>query len=147
MSALLFTMSFRVWHPTRAASDVISVLNLPVWFAHSVGEPRRTPKGAPLAGVYGETYCCFLLQEKTRDRLDKCVARWCELLQTHDDFLQDFRHTGGKIEFYVSIFLDDDRGFELNNEMLKRMDDAGLGLSIEMYRLGNSELGKIEDGT
>src|SRR5215813_11173264 len=115
MSAPVFALSLRLWHPTQRAEGVISTLQLPIRFYHSVGDARRTPKGAPLEGTYEETYCCFRLEEKMRARLEQCISRWCKSLRQHHDFLGIFVQSGGKIEFYVSVFLEGDRGFELDN--------------------------------
>ena len=54
-------------------------------------------------------------------------------------FIREFLRTGGRVEFYVSIFLDGNRGYELDRSMLQRMSAIGLGLSVEMYRLSDTE--------
>ena len=143
MSAPVFTLSLRLWHSTQRADDIIAALQLPPRFYHSVGSDRQTPKGTPLDGIYEETYCCFLLEKKMRGHLDEYLEHWCEYLEKFTEFLNDFLRTNGKLEFYASIFLDGDKGFEIKNILLNRICALGLGLSIEMYRLSDKEAARI----
>jgi hypothetical protein len=140
MSAPTFSMSLRVWHPKRSADEILRVVRLPIRFHHTVGDPRKTPKGTPLEGIYKETYCCFELEKKTREYPERRITHWCQVIEAHSEFLADLVQTGGKAEFYVSVFLDGDRGFELDNELLTRMCAFRLGIAVEMYRLGDSEV-------
>jgi hypothetical protein len=140
MSSPVSNISLRFWHPTLPAIDIISEIDLPVKFNNSVGQQRRTPNGQPLEGTYQQTYCCFVLKTKTSRHLDTEFASGCEYLETRASFIQTFLQTGGTLEFYVSIFLDGDRSFELGNLLMRRMCALGVGLSIEMYRLSDKEL-------
>jgi hypothetical protein len=79
------------------------------------------------------------LKKKGKGRLDSDLISWCEYLEKRVIFFQKLARTGGKIEFYVSVFLDGDRGFEFNNSLLQRIYTLGLGLSVEMYRLSDAE--------
>jgi hypothetical protein len=92
-----------------------------------------------LNGIHSETYCCFLLKNKTRSRLDNEIIHSCEYLEQRADFVKDFARSGGTIEFYASIFLDGDGGFEVDRSLLQRILALGLGLSVEMYRLNDNE--------
>jgi hypothetical protein len=140
MSSPVSNISIRLWHPTLPAIDIISELALQVKFSNSVGQKKKTPKGEQLEGIYQETYCCFLFRTKTTEHLHKEFAAGCEHLEARASFMDNFLRTGGRLEFYVSIFLDGDRGFELDNLLLRRMDALGLGLSVELYRLRDEEL-------
>jgi hypothetical protein len=141
MSDLLFSLSLRLWHPTLAAVDLTSRFDLEVEVSHSVNERRRTPKGTLLDGVYPQTYCCLSLKKSGKSRLDRHLNSWCEYLEKRISFLREFVRTGGKLEFYVSIFLDGDKGFEVNSALAQRICTLGLGFSVEIYRLTDTEAG------
>jgi hypothetical protein len=133
MIDLLSIISLRLWHPTLSAAAIISEFDLKIRFSNSVNEHRKTPTGIPLDGVYKETYCCFQWKEKRLGRLDRDMISGCEYLEKHLVFLQEFLRTGGRLEFYVGIFLQGDSGFEIDNALFRRMQALGLGLSVEMY--------------
>jgi len=139
MNNLLFNISFHVQHQSLAALNIISEFDLTPRFFHSVGEARKTPKGTPLEGIYAETYCSFLLEKKVAGHLDEYLEHWRDYLEKHAEFLNGLLTSGGKLEFYVSIFLDGDKGFEIKNSQLKRIYALGLGLTVEMYRLSDEE--------
>jgi hypothetical protein len=136
----LFSIALRIWHPALPAKDVVSRIGLPVQFINSVGEQRRTPKGQLLEGVYTQTYCCFELKKKTAGHLDEDLIPWCSFLEERLPFMQELTNSGGRAEFRIGIFLDGDRGFELDNLLVGRIHVLGLGLSIEMYRLSDGEI-------
>ena len=140
MSKPLSSASLRFWHPKLSVSEVVSEIGMELEFSRDVGHERCTPKGRPLGGVNSETYCCFRLKKKSASHLHEDVRNACSILEKHLGFLDAFVITGGRLEFYASIFLDGDRGFELDNRLLRRMDAIGLGLSVEMYRLHDGEV-------
>jgi len=139
MSRPLSSIALRIWHPTLPAHELVSRIALPARFSNSVGEQRRTPKGQILEGVYAQTYCCFELKKKAASHLDEDLAPWCAFLEQRLPFMQQLARSGGRMEFRVGIFLDGDRGFEIDSLLLQRICAIGLGLSIEMYRLSDSE--------
>jgi hypothetical protein len=103
-------------------------------FSNSVGELRRTPDGTLLEGSHEQTYVSFPLLRKSRERLADEVPRLCAELDALGSILLDFKSTGGKLEFYVSVFLGDrDGGFELDASVIERMNALGLGLAVELY--------------
>lgn len=139
MSAPISSISLRLCHPTLPHSDIVREIGMKAEFSHTVGQQRRTPKGRLLEGLYRETYCCFKIKKKGASHLDDDLRPWCDFLEKHAIFLQVFLETGGRLEFYISIFLDGDRGFELDGPMLQRISALGVGLSVEMYRLSDDE--------
>ena len=82
-------------------------------------------------------------KKKSPGHLDEDLTPWCEFLEKKLTFLQEFLRTDGRLEFYIGIFLDGDRGFELDKLILQRICAIGLGLSIEMYRLSDSEVATL----
>jgi hypothetical protein len=50
-----FHVELFVVHPTLDPADISTALGLEAHHAHRVGDPRKTPKGRPLAGNYRDT--------------------------------------------------------------------------------------------
>ncbi|WP_312236802.1 hypothetical protein [Stenotrophomonas sp.] len=133
MSEILLNISLRVWHPTLAHDSISERIGLPERFAHTAGAARTSPSGAPLDGVYEDTYVSMpMIRKKTvelGDEIESCYSR----IEVHADFIRSIVEAGGKVEFYVSAFLKELGGFELNSLLLKRLASAGIGFAIELY--------------
>ena len=84
-------------------------------------------------GVYEDTYVSMqMVRKKTvelGDEIERCYGR----IEMHADFIRSIVDAGGKVEFYVSAFLKDLGGFELNSLLLKRLASMGIGFAIELY--------------
>jgi len=63
------------------------------------------------------------------DEIESCYGR----IEMHADFIRTIVDAGGKVEFYVSAFLKDLGGSELNSLLLKRLANTGMGFAIELY--------------
>jgi hypothetical protein len=63
-------------HPTMSPAEISAALSLEAHFAHPVGEPRKTPKGRPLAGRYPDTRWrhCIRYELKAQWFADKITA-------------------------------------------------------------------------
>ncbi len=133
MSEILLNISLRVWHPTLPHDLISARIGLPERFAHTAGDPRTSPSGSPLDGVYEDTYVSMQMVRKKAvelgDEVESCYSR----IERHADFIRSIVDAGGKVEFYVSAFLKDLGGFELNSLLLKRLANTGIGFAIELY--------------
>lgn len=133
MSEMLLNISLRVWHPTLPHDSISGRIGLPERFAHTAGDPRVSPSGSPLDGVYEDTYVSMQMVRKRTaeigDEIESCYDR----IEMHADFIRSIVNAGGKVEFYVSAFLKDLGGFELNSLLLKRLATTGMGFAIELY--------------
>ena len=52
-----YSISLRVRHPRLATDEWRGALGLRPGRSWVVGEPRTTPIGTPLPGIYNESYC------------------------------------------------------------------------------------------
>lgn len=133
MSEILLNISLRVWHPTLPHDSISERIGLPERFAHTAGDQRTSPSGSPLDGVYEDTYVSMQMVRKKNvelgDEIESCYSR----IERHADFIRNIVDAGGKVEFYVSAFLKDLGGFELNSLLLKRLASTGIGIAIELY--------------
>lgn len=122
-----------MWHPTLPHDSISGRLGLAERFAHTAGDPRASPSGSPLDGVCEDTYVSMQMARKRTaelgDEIESCYGR----IEMHADFIRTIVDAGGKVEFYVSAFLKDLGGSELNSLLLKRLANTGMGFAIELY--------------
>ncbi|MDX3934703.1 hypothetical protein [Stenotrophomonas sp.] len=133
MSKLLLNISLRVWHPTLPHDSISDRIGLPERFAHTAGDARTSPSGSPLGGVYEDTYVSMQMVRKKTVELGDEIESCYSIIEVHADFIKSIVDTGGKVEFYVSAFLKDLGGFELDSLLLKRLAGTGIGFAIELY--------------
>ncbi len=57
-----YGISFRVTHPSKDLSTVGPKLGIKPFRLWKVGDPRSTPKGDKLEGLYANSYICIRLQ-------------------------------------------------------------------------------------
>ncbi|MEG2802622.1 hypothetical protein [Stenotrophomonas sp.] len=133
MSKILLNISLRVWHPTLPHGSISDRIGLPERFAHTAGGARTSPSGALLGGVYEETYVSMPMVRKKIVELGDELDTWLGRLEVHTDFFRSIVDAGGKVEFYVSAFVRDLGGFELDSLLVERLARAGMGVTIEIY--------------
>jgi len=130
-----YSISFRIWHPTRLAEDISSKIGTKPVIAYNVGEQRRTPKDTFLQGNWRETYCVYDVMRhipgRFTDGLEKCIISFESLAPVFDELSSE----GGTLEFYVWIYpnKDGDLGFSLDADLIKRIGDFKFKLSVEIY--------------
>lgn len=128
-----FTVSLRFTHPVMKWEEFAGALGSSPEFSWNVGEPRKTPKGAPLEGVRKETYVCFALAEKNSGDLGDFLMDALEKLEPMKGFFERVLATGGKPEFFIGVFAKADMGFDLEPLLLAKMGDLGVRLSLCFY--------------
>jgi len=79
------------------------------------------------------SYASMPLIRKEAIELDEELSRWCEVLENRERTLREIFSSGGKVEFYVSLFVSGLGGFELEQGLLAKIGAMGLGLSVEIY--------------
>lgn len=129
-----FLVQLFIVHPTIAPAEITSALGLEAHFAHTVGEPRRTPKGNTLPGSYPDTRWRHSIQCSAANQwfvgeLETLVNR----LEPYKAFLSHLVDTGGRAELIVKFLGDGYFGDSLPSSMLTRIGDLRLDLGIEVY--------------
>ena len=109
----------------------------PKW-SWRAGEPRVTPKGEKLKGVYAETYWASSLHEEKSLRsrkvpIEDFLINQVQLLQESSAFLKTLRDTGGRAEFFIGLYSGKNIGLELPSSLLGSMAELGINLSLDIY--------------
>ena len=133
MNPFKYTVSLRIGHPNITAMEIVNRLGITPKHMWTVGEPRKTPRGDPLPGNYKETYCYFLVGSGEGKELAKLLDSCCDRLYQHADFFQSIRSTGGKLEYFIGWFADNNCGETFDIGLLRKLVDLGIDISIDLY--------------
>ncbi|MGH8551594.1 MAG: hypothetical protein ACRERU_23910 [Methylococcales bacterium] len=96
-----FEISFRVTHPSMSPDTLCGLLPMETDVKRKVGEARCNPKGKPLPGVWGETYCGFDVPRKEGDSLPQCLEDMLRDLKHRRSGIEQIHSSGGNLEFYI----------------------------------------------
>ena len=128
-----YDISLRITHPTMHPQQICDRLGLQAKRMWKVGQPRVTPTGTPLSGVYKQTYCTFSLACSRKDELERFIERSNKILQPHKRFLRHISSTGGSIEYFVGMYLDKNHGVILSPELLDELAKLQITLALDLY--------------
>lgn len=136
-----FTAWLSISHPDIDPVEISRTVALPPTRATRAGEPRTTPTGDPLTGLYGLSHWTHRFDiQKTADLapvLDELVQR----LQSHRSFFHRIVMEGGKIEFFCGVFAAGNWDESLPHSLLGRLADLKVNLRLDVYpkEAGTSE--------
>src|SRR5262245_8064840 len=135
MNPYQYKISLRLRHPSANPADITSALGLSPFRCGRAGEPRSTPKGNPLEGKYTGSFWAAELAEgrwpgKT---LENVISDTLGELAVHKTFFHQIRSEGGHVVFVVGWFFDGLSGGVFDCELLARMADLKIDLSLHVY--------------
>lgn len=134
MSAARYTISLRIFHPTRRANDIAKHIGLNCRIRQSAGDGRQTSNGNKLEGIYDRTFVLFDIPEEKGKGLEDVLRKVLkENLSTSFDFIGDLDRTGGRSEFFIGIFCDKNIGIQIDGEIVQSLALAKIGLSFDFY--------------
>jgi hypothetical protein len=131
-----FNISLRLRHPSWEPESATNILGLTpnrIWRA---GESRTSPKGAPLEGVYKNSYWTAQVAKgrSQQTRLATAIGDVIESLSPSQQFFIDFSGSGGIAEFLIGWFFDEgNSGDVLDWRLLERLSQMRIGLSFDVY--------------
>jgi hypothetical protein len=128
-----FDVELFIVHPTLDPVEITAELGLEPQNSHRVGDPRQTPKGNLLPGVYRDTRWRHSIELELKDQwFSEEVTKLVDRLIPHRAFLKNLRATGGKAQIAVQFF-DAYYGDEIDRETLKKLVDLELDIGIECF--------------
>ncbi len=105
--------------------------------------PRTTPAGRALEGLWGHSYWTSSTIAEGEWRSDdsgvagqevtSALERLLDDLLPHREFLHRLRAEGGRAEFFIGWFFDGNSGDVFDCELLARLADLKIDLSLDMY--------------
>ena len=72
----------------------------PKW-QYRAGEPRVTPKGRALGGVYPSDYCVIDLAVAQDVSLADFIDQQVQALLIHKEIFQRFKQGSGRVEYFI----------------------------------------------
>jgi len=135
MNAYQSKISLRLRHPSLDPTEITSALHLNASRSGRAGEPRTTPTGRRLQGENRESYWAARLIEGRwpPTGLAVLLGHVLDQLAPHRHFFHGFRSQGGTIELFVGWFFDGQSGDVFDCDLLARMADLKIGLSLDIY--------------
>jgi hypothetical protein len=106
------------------------------------GDPKITAKGGSLGGIREKSYWVARVvhesdpQRYPADALEELVGRFLPC----KPFFAKIRVESGQVEFYLSWSIDRNCGDELSPELMGKLADLGITLSLDVYPPGTNTI-------
>lgn len=114
-------------------SEMLGISPRVLW---KVGDPRRTPKGTPLPGIYETGFWTARLVDgaSTQQSLSLALSAALDAIAAGTSLFAKIARTGGRVEFFVGWFFDEgNSGDVLDHSLLGRLSDMNIDLSFDVY--------------
>jgi hypothetical protein len=128
-----YVVALRIFHPTLAADEIELALKRDSRIKNTVGQPRKTPEGSILGGVYKETFCTFPLIPKKKGYFVDGITMGIEILLPKKQFFVDVTQSGGRAEFFIGVFGESTFGFTIDVQLMKILSEMCLTISVDAY--------------
>ena len=143
MQRYSYTIAVRIWHPSIKPEEITRILGMQPSHFSEAGQPRKTPKGTLLEGVYRESYWNADPFDRgeyssTDDLAEDALAEVLQILEPHKAFIQKLRGEGSRILVQVSSFSGRNYAFEFSPELLGRYSALGVSLAHDVYPYAQS---------
>jgi len=133
MHPFRFAVSLRVFSKSVEPTEIAAQLGLEPKWKHKIGEPRTTPKGVPLDGVYDSSYCSFPLIRLGEEELHEMLNRTADGLLPHKDLFCRIRDEGGCVEYFVGWYSKGNTGDKLSCSLLGKLGELQIDLALDIY--------------
>lgn len=133
MKNYTFRASLRVFGGSVEHEDICKILGMTPKWLYRAGEPRVSPKGELLGGVYPSNYCVIELVTGSDSSLSEFVDEQTRALLVHKELFKNIKKSSGRVEFFLGWFIDENFGEILLSETLMLMGELGIDLSFDIY--------------
>lgn len=125
------SVSLRARHPSMSPTEISELLGLEPARSWRSGDPRTTPLGHLQGGTRAESY--WTREVGARGSVEETLDEALALLSSHRAALEKLREAGCTVELFVGWFPAGSGGFTLQDDVLRRLTDLGLDLSLSVY--------------
>jgi len=133
MHAFKFEISLRFFSKVIDPAEIYTQLGLEPEWQHKIGEPRKTPKGIALKGVYDISYCSFNFDRQNDEELHEMLDRILNGLTPHAELFYRMRDSGGRAEFFIGWYSPGNTGDTLSFELLRKISELRIDLALDVY--------------
>lgn len=116
-------------------ADMTAALDMQPYNCWRAGEPRVTRKGLALPGTNAESFWTGPTEIGAWPPTALACGIYGALKRISDkrEFLRQIRAEGGKAEFFIGWFFDEQSGDVLPATLLSKAADLGIDLSFDVY--------------
>lgn len=133
MHPFTFEVSLRFFTKTHDPNEISGQLGLKPKWMHKIGEPRKSPKGKILEGIYDNNYCSFSILPIKGEQLHEVLNRCAEEFLRHKLLFHQIREAGGSIEFFIGWYSIGNTGNTFDNNLLKKLGNLQIDLALDIY--------------
>lgn len=130
---LKYSIRVLIIHPTLTPDEISDALNLNPDTNQRVGQPRQTPSGTPIGGVWPDTrWSVSEVRNGERlffTRLDKLLDRFSK----YRDFLRRIAESGGRTNFIIGLCGEENIGDVLSEQTVAKLADLKGSLGVEVF--------------
>jgi hypothetical protein len=128
-----YCASLHILHVDLDPATVSKTLNLLPRTSHRAGDPRKTPSGRPLEGVYPTGHWGAELELVEGEDLEHFLWRLLEALRPAKNFLARIHNDNGEVECFIGIFATKLCDQIIHAELLNELGQFGISLRLDYY--------------
>jgi hypothetical protein len=138
MQQYSYSIAVRIWHPSIKPEEITRAFNIQPKYFSEAGQPRKTPKGKLLEGVYRESYWSadpfsHGAYSSADDLVEDVLTEVLQVLESHKIFIQKLRGESARVLLQVSSFSRRNYAFQFSPELLGRCAALGICLVHDVY--------------
>ena len=137
MTPYQYVISLRIWHPDLPHEEFSKIIGRHPKYSWTAGSPRFSSKGKPLGGTHKSSYWSTVLTTETTlsdpIELEQAIDVQIEHFSQLAEFFNKVRADGGKAEFFVGLFSDENVVIDIEPPVMGRLSHAGLGICLDYY--------------
>jgi hypothetical protein len=126
-------ISLRLWDAKRDVGALLGSCGLNPLRSCIAGEPRTSPRGAVLEGVWDKSYAFVRLPFPDGSTLKESLEHVLDGIEPFSDQIVGFVDSGGEAELFVGWHFDDNSGETVGWRLSRRLADYRLNLSLDIY--------------
>ncbi len=138
MSPYRYRICFRAHHPSADVAPLFDQLGWEPDHLWVAGQSRQTALGAPLAGVYPDSYGSVHLtperepREWSQESLEQFLDALQRRLAAHRIVMREFNARGGRCGLSIGMSGQDTFGFELSPQLHRALAELELSLGFDI---------------
>ena len=86
-----------------------------------------------MPGINQETYFSYSVHAPEKFLLEDAIAAHVADFAKHKQFIEDILSTGGRLSYFIGIFIEGNAGLTLSHSVLKQVSELGIGLELDIY--------------
>ncbi|KAB8194410.1 DUF4279 domain-containing protein [Lysobacter maris] len=145
---LRYQLSLRISHPSIAADMIGQELGLVPLHAYTAGDEKRTPKGTAIRGKPRKMtfWVSKIADTDASTSLEDALLTLTRKLATRQAFLAELVASGGRVEYFVGLFVDRCAGVEISSALMVQLVKLGIDLSFDVYGVDDLAGVGVKDG-